>query len=122
MADSVGRIGGHALEFFSRAAGALTAGSVGRGGPNLDSAWQVFNKLRLRFLAESLEATSFRMLLGDTAVQRARTSEFGPVLLNHRYLLLRSSPLTVNGPLGPQWGQLVPVLFVPATSTSAPSV
>jgi len=32
VADSVGRIGGYALEFFSRAAGALTAGSVGRGG------------------------------------------------------------------------------------------
>ena len=102
VADSVGRIGGHALEFFSRAAGALTAGSVRRGGPNLDSAWQVFNKLRLRFLAESLEATSFRMLHGATAGQRARTSESGPSQppSSAPSQLGETPPQPVNGPQG----------------------
>ena len=124
VADSVGRIGGLALEFFSRAAGALTAGSVGRGGPNLDSAWQVFNKLRLRFLAESLEATSFRMLHGATAGQRTRTSESGPSQPpssapgeGPSQLLGGTPPRPVNGPQGSQW--FVPVYVVPAVLTSA---
>jgi hypothetical protein len=145
VADSVGRIGGHALEFFSRAAGALTAGSVGRGGPNLDSAWLVLNKLLPRFLAESLEATSFRMLHGATAGQRARTSESGPSQPpssapsqlggmplkpvngpqgSHWFVpqLGGTPPQAGNGPLGSQWGQLFPVLLVPAASSSVQPV
>ena len=38
VADSVGRIGGHALEFFSRVAGTLSVGPVRPGAPNPDTA------------------------------------------------------------------------------------
>ena len=105
VADSVGRIGGHALEFFSRVAGTLSVGPVRPGAPNPDTAWQVFNRLRLRFLAESFEATSFRMLHGASTGQRARSSESGPSqpTSSAPSQLGGSPPLAVVGSHGSQW-------------------
>jgi hypothetical protein len=63
------------------------------------------------------------MLHGATAGQRARTSESGPSQppSSASSQLGGILPQAVNGPLGSQWGQLIPMLFVPAASTSTPS-
>ena len=78
IGDSFGRLSPATLQFFWRVASTVGARADAVSRDNLLSPLQVFNRLRLRFLTDLFEATSFRLMHGTSAFQMPLSAAVTP--------------------------------------------
>ena len=78
IGDSFGRLSPTTLQFFWRVASTVGARADAVSRDNLLSPLQVFNRLRLRFLTDLFEATSFRLMHGTSAFQMPLSAAVTP--------------------------------------------